>query len=263
MFKLYLDPGHGGSDPGAVGNGIKEKDITLMICQRIKERLLSQYSGINIRMSRTGDTYPTLPARTNDANHWGADFFLSVHINSGGATGFESFIFPGSGKPSTTWQNEIHREIVKTTGFDDRGKKQKDLHVLRESLMPALLTENGFIDYPDDAAKLKNKQFIEKIALGHVTGITQIAQLQPLPPKDTEMYRLITGTFPSISEQEAAEEKLKNNFGWVVYTVNSNGLRLITGTFNGKDAAEKAAEQVRRRFGWVVYVKKDEKSWLN
>lgn len=92
MFKLFLDPGHGGSDPGAVGNGIQEKDITLKIATKIRDFLLNEYSDVSILMSRTGDTYPTLSDRTNAANSWGANYFLSIHINAGGGTGFESFV---------------------------------------------------------------------------------------------------------------------------------------------------------------------------
>lgn len=145
MFKLFLDPGHGGKDSGATGNGLMEKNITLKICQLIRDRLQNDYEGIAILMSRSGDSYPTLTARTEKANAWGADFYLSVHVNSGGATGFESFIYPGVGQPTTSYQNTIHQEIIKATGFYDRGKKQGDFHVLRESRMPALLTENGFL----------------------------------------------------------------------------------------------------------------------
>ncbi|MBE3569562.1 MAG: N-acetylmuramoyl-L-alanine amidase [Bacillales bacterium] len=186
MFKLYLDPGHGGKDSGAIGNGLMEKNITLTICQRIRDRLQNEYEGIDILMSRTGDCYPTLPARTEKANAWGADYYLSVHINSGGATGFESFIYPGAGQPTSSYQNTIHQEIVKATGFYDRGKKQENFHVLRESRMPALLTENGFIDNTQDAAKLKDPKFIEKIVTGHVQGIVEIAHLKPLSPKNSD-----------------------------------------------------------------------------
>lgn len=185
MFKLFLDPGHGGKDSGATGNGLMEKNITLKICQLIRDRLQNEYEGIDILMSRTGDSYPTLPSRTEKANAWGADFYLSVHVNSGGAIGFESFIYPGVGQPTTSYQNTIHQEIIKATGFYDRGKKQGDFHVLRESRMPALLTENGFIDNTEDAAKLKDPNFIEKIAKGHVQGIVKIANLKSITPKDS------------------------------------------------------------------------------
>lgn len=87
MVKLFIDPGHGGTDPGAVGNGIQEKNLTLQIATLIKDILTLEYDNVSIRMSRTGDQTVSLSERTNAANAWGADFFLSVHINAGGEPG--------------------------------------------------------------------------------------------------------------------------------------------------------------------------------
>lgn len=156
MFKLFLDPGHGGTDPGAVGNGLQEKNVTLQIATRIRDILTAEYSNVSILMSRTGDQTVSLTERTDAANAWGANYFLSIHINAGGGTGFESYIYPNVGAPTTTYQRVIHQEVVKVNELTDRGMKQADLHVLRESAMPALLTENGFIDNASDAAKMKS-----------------------------------------------------------------------------------------------------------
>ncbi|MFS0783298.1 N-acetylmuramoyl-L-alanine amidase [Bacillus sp. 1P06AnD] len=188
MVKIFIDPGHGGSDPGAVGNGIQEKNITLAIALRVRDLLLNGYSNVEVKMSRTGDTFPSLSDRTNAANAWGATFFMSIHINSGGGTGYEDFVYPGSGAPTTTYQSTIHSEIMKQVDFVDRGKKQSNLHVLRESNMPAILTENGFIDNATDAAKLKNSAYLDKIALGHVNGL---AKALGLTPKSGVVYHTV------------------------------------------------------------------------
>lgn len=200
MVKVFIDAGHGGTDPGAVGNGLQEKNLTLQISTRIRDILLAEYNNVSVLMSRTGDTFPSLAARTNQANSWGADFFLSVHINSGGGTGYEDFIYPGSGAPTTTYQNNIHSEILKLVNFTDRGKKQQNFHVLRESNMPALLTENGFIDNTNDAAKLKTASFIESLARGHVNGI---AKCFSLPKKNTGVYHTVVSgdTVYSLSQR--------------------------------------------------------------
>jgi N-acetylmuramoyl-L-alanine amidase len=75
-MKLYLDPGHGGSDSGAVGNGLREKDITLDIGLRIRSILTNNYENVQVMMSRTDDTSKTLSQRTNEANSWGADYLF-------------------------------------------------------------------------------------------------------------------------------------------------------------------------------------------
>lgn len=172
MVKVFIDAGHGGSDPGAVGNGLREKDITLKLAKRV-EALLKDYQDVQTKMSRIGDTYPSLSERTNEANKWGADFFMSLHINAGGGTGYEDFVYPGSTK-SIAYQNIIHAEIIKKVGkMVNRGKKQANYHVLRETIMPSILTECGFIDNPSDAALLKQDAFIEGLAQGHVNGLVK------------------------------------------------------------------------------------------
>ncbi len=96
MAKIYLDPGHGGTDPGAQGNGLQEKNVTLAIALKVRDILNRDYEGHTIRMSRSSDVTVSLPQRTNDANSWGADYFVSIHINAGGGTGYEDFIYNGS-----------------------------------------------------------------------------------------------------------------------------------------------------------------------
>ena len=187
MVKIFIDPGHGGSDPGAVGNGISEKNITLQIANQIHQILLNEYQNVSVRMSRTADQTVSLNARTSAANSWGADFYLSVHINSGGGTGFESYVYPNVGALTRSYQKAIHEEVVKQIDYRDRGQKQANFHVLRESNMPALLTENGFIDNVTDANKLKDPAYINRIARGHVNGLVkafglkQKAAPQPAP----------------------------------------------------------------------------------
>ncbi|MGD6894278.1 N-acetylmuramoyl-L-alanine amidase [Bacillus infantis] len=188
MVKVFIDPGHGGTDPGAVGNGLQEKNLTLKIGTRIKDILTAEYDNVSILMSRTGDQSLTLTQRTNAANSWGADFLLSVHINAGGGTGYEDYIYPGVGAPTTTYQSNIHAEVMKLVDFNDRGKKSANFHMLRESNMPAILTENGFIDNANDAAKLKSASFIEALARGHVNGI---AKSFNLPKKSTAVYHTV------------------------------------------------------------------------
>src|SRR5690625_3311146 len=181
MTKIYIDAGHGGSDPGAVANGLREKDLTLDIAKRIKKYLDDNYTGHTIRMSRTTDKTMSLKQRTDDANRWGADFFLSVHINAGGGTGFESFIHDSLRDRSNTakLRSTIHDAIMKELSvWRDRGKKKMNLHVLRESKMSAMLTENGFIDTSSDVDRLKSNTFLDKIAKGHAVGLAKAFKLK-------------------------------------------------------------------------------------
>src|SRR5690625_6586239 len=115
MIKIFIDPGHGGDDSGATGNGLKEKDLTLDISKRIKNYLDDHYTGHRIKMSRTGDATGSLSERPNEANNGGADFFLSILINSAGGTGIKDNIYNQLDDASVTVKLlvTIHSEIVK------------------------------------------------------------------------------------------------------------------------------------------------------
>ncbi|WP_211748580.1 N-acetylmuramoyl-L-alanine amidase [Paenibacillus sp. Marseille-Q4541] len=188
MVKIFIDPGHGGSDTGALGNGLKEKDLTLTIATNVRSILLTEYNDVSILMSRMSDETVTLTQRTDAANTWGADYFLSIHINAGGGTGYEDYVYPGTTAPTTTYQTNMHNEIMKLITLTDRGRKSANFHVLRESHMPAILTENGFIDTSSDAALLKSASHLDKVARGHVNGLV----------KNFNLTKKVTATYHTV-----------------------------------------------------------------
>lgn len=222
MIKLFLDCGHGGTDGGAVGNGLEEANLTLEIGQGIATKL-KDYEGIEVKMSRTSDKTLSLRQRTDEANAWGADYFLSVHINSAAntaANGYEDYIYNGNVSSKTiAFQNVLHDEIFKAIqrhGVEDRGKKRANFHVLREAHAPAILTENLFIVNTKDAANLKNDEFKADLIQGHVTGLEKflgLKKLQTEPPKTigatggyVKLFKVQIGAF---AERDNAEGLLK------------------------------------------------------
>jgi len=226
MVRIFLDPGHGGTDTGAVANGLQEKNITLAIAKKIRDKL-ANYEGVQVKLSRESDTSLSLKQRTDMANAWGANYLISVHINAGGGTGFESYTYNGnySGKQETNRKRSIlHAEIMRQlSGVRDRGYKESNLHMVRESHMEAVLTENLFIDNADDAAKLKQDAWLDKIAQGHVNGLAILFNLKqktvPTPaPKPTSnlLYKVQVGAFAKYENAEALANKLKNQ-GYQVF----------------------------------------------
>jgi N-acetylmuramoyl-L-alanine amidase len=171
--KIYLDPGHGGDDPGAVANGLREKDLTLDIAKRTKA-ILDDH-GYQTRMSRSSDVTRSLAYRVNDANSWGADVFLSIHINSGGGTGFESYRIPNATNHTRTFHSNVHRRTIawmrETATITDRGTKEANFYVLVHTNMSAVLTENLFIDTDSNANLLRSPNFRQDVAIGHFYGI--------------------------------------------------------------------------------------------
>lgn len=171
--KVYLDPGHGGSEPGAIGNGLIEKNVNLDIALRTRDLLTA--AGHTVRMSRDSDITRSLSWRASDANSWGAALFVSIHINAGGGTGFESFRYPTVGQPTIDFHNRLHAGIIagmnSHTPVANRGLKTANFAVLRLTAMPAVLTENLFIDTASDAALLKDSSFLQATAAGHANRI--------------------------------------------------------------------------------------------
>ncbi|WP_249869511.1 N-acetylmuramoyl-L-alanine amidase [Oceanobacillus saliphilus] len=202
-MKLYLDPGHGGNDPGASGNGLKEKNVVLDIALRIHDIITANYEDVDVRMSRTGDSTKSLKQRTDGANVWGADYFLSIHCNAfnGAANGYEDFIHNSLSDNSQTarYQDILHDEITKVNQLRNRGQKKANFHVLRESNMPAFLSENGFIDYSGDAALMKQNTWKQNVAQGHVNGLARAFNLKHRESSSVSgnMYQVIAGSFSS------------------------------------------------------------------
>lgn len=177
-MNIMIDPGHGGRDTGAVGNGLQEKDVTLTIAGHIRDFLLDEYKNVDIRMTRDSDVFVALSERAEMANQWNADYFMSIHVNSGGGTGFESYIHTTRTTGSVQARDVIHPAIINAIEVRDRGKKDANFAVLRETRMPAILTENLFLDHSNDAVLLKDSSFLQLIARGHVTGLEQAFHLE-------------------------------------------------------------------------------------
>ncbi|RAS74441.1 N-acetylmuramoyl-L-alanine amidase [Priestia endophytica] len=177
-YKVKIDSGHGGSDPGAGGYNIFEKDVVLRIAKYMKDHLDKYYPAINASLTRTTDVFWTLNKRTDIANREKVDAFVSIHINSSGnpdAKGFETFRYPGTKGDTERLQACLHdaiMEVNKQYGAPtDRGKRTGNLYVLRETNMPATLTENLFISNVDDKNLLKNEAYVKSIGIAHAQGV--------------------------------------------------------------------------------------------
>ncbi|MBD8068195.1 N-acetylmuramoyl-L-alanine amidase [Bacillus sp. PS06] len=251
MVKIFIDPGHGGNDSGAVGNGLEEKRLTLQIALSLRNILMNEYEAVSVRLSRTSDQTVSLTDRTTAANNWNADYYLSIHVNAGGGTGFESFIYPGIGSPTTSYQNLVHEEILRQVDFRDRGKKTANFHVLRATRMPALLTENGFIDHAEDAEKLKSTSFLNQIARGHANGIARAFNLKKKP---TNLYKVQIGAFRNKSNADAlASEASSKGFESIVLRTDDL-YKVQIGAFTSKDNADRLAARAKNEgFDVLVY----------
>jgi len=167
---IFIDPGHGGDDPGAIGpNDEYEKEFTLDISLRLG-KLLSA-NGAEVVYARTGDQNPTLQERVEMSAKAKASLFVSVHINSffhSFANGTETYYFKPEDKPVA---EAIHPEVMKVTQGKNNGLKRARLYVLRNSSMPAVLIEPLFITNKVELEKLKTPAFRQALAESTLDGI--------------------------------------------------------------------------------------------
>ena len=188
---IFLDPGHGGSDSGAVENGVREKDLTLSVYNKVSSRLASL--GYTVLTSRNTDKDVGLVSRVDQANKSNADMFLSIHFNAGGrgtAYGIETYYYkheqgyepeinkdnhnsPERIEKSRKLANKIQQNLLYKTGAYDRGVKRASFAVLRETSIPSILVELGFIDNQEEVNKIKTNEYQEKLADGIVDGIVE------------------------------------------------------------------------------------------
>ncbi|RKD21148.1 hypothetical protein BEP19_15780 [Ammoniphilus oxalaticus] len=183
---IELDAGHGGKDPGTVGNGLQEKNVVLDLTLRVGKLLTAM--GADVRYTRTTDVFIDLSERARIANQHNADLFVSLHGNSGTnaqgvpGSGFESYIHDSiKGGKTVSIQDAIHQKVAAVflaEGLRDRGQKRRNFAVLRETKMPAVLLEYGFINNPVDAAFLKDQSFLDRLARATANGIGEALGLQ-------------------------------------------------------------------------------------
>lgn len=168
---IVVDPGHGGSDPGACSDNVKEKDLTLDISFRLRDLL--ENGGFDVIMTREEDIYVDTYRRPAMANEVDADLFISVHINSftnSNPSGLETLCYPSEEKKKLAIA--IQNSMVETLGLLDRGIVAKSGYIVtRETKMPSALAEVGFISNPNDRSLLVTEEFRQKAAEAIYRGI--------------------------------------------------------------------------------------------
>ena len=171
-MRIGIDPGHGGRDPGAVGGaGVKEKDITLAISLELNRLLKAK--GLDVFMTRVEDSYLELVTRSALLNNTKCGLAISVHINSATRreANYISTFIQGAGGQAEKLAAKVQAQMIKATGWSDGGVRVKNLHMTRETKMPAILCECGFISNPEQERQLRQPETQKKIAGAIADGI--------------------------------------------------------------------------------------------
>lgn len=211
-MKIFIDAGHNprSVDTGAVGNGLKEQDVTFAIAESLAGKL--ERVGVEVKRSRTdadsvigSSLSDSLAKRAKMANDWGADLFLSIHCNAfylSSANGTETYVY-SKGSKVKDLAERIAGSVSSQMGVTNRGGKTASFAVLKQTAMPAILIETAFITNPSDAEKLKNPEAFADAIFGelceyyewnkeesvvsdkpeaykyHIEGVTHVVEIDP------------------------------------------------------------------------------------
>ncbi len=203
---IIIDPGHGGQNPGAVHGGVKEKDINLLLARQVAAFLPE----FQVLLTRREDVTTPLAQRVKMANDREATLFVSLHSNAGGGHGFESFVHPRAGEKARQVRSIMHDAVMaalKPYSIRDRGKKEANFYVLRETKAPALLLESLFLDNPRERGLLQQGDFRTQLAKSIAGGIRKA--LGPVEAPRREIYTVQVGAYWNREGAEACQAQAR------------------------------------------------------
>lgn len=224
MFKIALTAGHYLGTPGKRclrkldPNETREWTLNDRIADKI-EKLLKGYEGYEL--IRTDDTTGKkdigLTARTNAANNFKADFYLSIHhnagVNGGAGGGIVAFVYTKVGEETLEWQKALYNALIAKTGLKGNRSNpmpKSNLHEVRETKMPAVLLELGFMDSKTDVPIILTEDYANKCAEAIVEVLVKRGKLTK-KPTDTKIYRVQVGAFSKKENAEKMAIALKND----------------------------------------------------
>lgn len=253
-YTVVIDPGHGGSDPGAVYGERAEKNDVLNLALAIGNIL--EENGVNIQYTRTTDVYNTPYEKAMMGNNAGADLFLSIHRDSvptpNSATGVSSLVYSDEGIKAELARN-INRNL-ESVGFQNNGVVNRpNLVVLKRTQMPAVLAEVGFINNEQDNALFDNR--FNDIAKAIADGVLETLGITPNQEETPSqmLYRVQVGAFANPENAEDLQVKLQNE-GYPSFIVLNNGLyKVQVGAFRVLDNAVQMENALRNR-GYNTFI---------
>lgn len=219
-LKISIDAGHGLETPGkrTPDDSMREHHFNSVVAKHVIEQL-SQYENVETITTHSDSKDVSLKERTDKANNWNADLFLSIHANAFGETwndanGIETLVYKRGIKAEDV-ANVVQRELIKHTGRRDRGVKVANFHVLRETKMPAILVECGFMTNREEAELLKSDEYRRKCATAIVNGLAEHYKLKkkevtpPAPENPNKLFRVQIGAFGVKSNAENLKKELE------------------------------------------------------
>jgi N-acetylmuramoyl-L-alanine amidase len=239
-FKIAGCAGHGFNTPGKrTPDDEREWSFNNEVIVTFEEAL-SQYEDVEFLRTddRTGKTDVPLKTRTDKANNWKADIYISFHHNAntgkwGSWTGTETYTYLGSNPKSEKLASMVHPRIVKVYGLKDRGMKKANFHIVRESHMPSILIEGCYMDSTIDIVKLRDHNVLKSVGYAVAEGVAEYAGLKkkiinqspPIPkvetkPQPTQPKKEEYKPVPKPSPKKKYVVLPANATSWAVYPLN-------------------------------------------
>lgn len=241
MFKIAICAGHGINTPGKrTPDGEREWSFNSKVAVAFMETM-KQYENVEVRRydDPTGKTDVPLKTRTDKANAWGANIYISFHHNANTAkwgtwTGVETHVYKTQPADSVKLAKAVHPALVKAYGLSDRGLKFTDLHITRETKMPAILIEGGFMDSTIDIKKLRDNNVLKNAGTEIAHAVAKYAGLKkkassstanPAPTTNDGYFRLFVN-----NKQVGAYKNEKGAYeeGWKLYNSGKTDVYLTT-----------------------------------
>src|SRR5690606_6954104 len=189
-MKIVIDAGHGPETPGkrSPDGSLREYQFNSVVARYVADALLRDYVKVAVLMTHDYSRDVPLKERTDRANAWKADLFVSIHANAAGdgvtwnsAQGIETYVYTSRPPDAVALANAVQRQLIRATGRPDRGVKSANFHVLRETKMTAILVECGFMTNRQECELLKSDEYRRKCASAIVAGIVETYGLKRKP----------------------------------------------------------------------------------
>ncbi|WP_121611055.1 N-acetylmuramoyl-L-alanine amidase [Mesobacillus foraminis] len=268
-MKIMLDAGHGYSTPGKRSpDGMREYEFTRSVANHARS-LLNNYRDVTVYFAHSDQEDVPLQERTNKANSLKVDAYVSIHANAFGgggwtsAKGIETFVYLTRPRGSNQLAQKIQRNLIVSTGLEDRGVKTADFHVLRETNMDAVLIEAGFMTNREEIKLLRSDAYRKAVAEAIVNALADQYNLNRKPSKPAQpvkpapsptrtspslkgFYKVQAGAFKNRKNADELAESLQKD-GYSPYVYKQDGFyKVQAGAFKDKENAEELAEKLRR-----------------
>ena len=257
-----LDAGHGYNTAGKRSpDGMREYEFNRVVASYAKQ-FFEGYQNVTIYFAHSDSTDIPLQQRSDKANNLHVDLYISIHANAFGSTwndagGIETYVYPQRTEQQYKLAQKIQTQLIAQTGLRNRGVKAANFHVLRETLMSAVLIECGFMTNPAEIKLLRSDNFRRTCADALVKAVTEFYGLKkkptPAPTPQTGLYKVQVGAFKQRANANALSEKL-SKAGFTNFISSENGLfKVQAGAFKDKNNADELMQKLRRS-GFQAYV---------